>query len=309
MQVNLRKLQLKRCFVAASAVSLALFETTAHASIINAQDILGVDQLGYECIAETALIDSNVFRSSDAFASTELDRLPRACMPSPCERALSPNELSHITGTDVVLARFKGEWDDYYARYSDHCRSETVAFPDPASYDDPHVPEMCFHKPDPIEDFWGPLVANAAGAQAPAKLASLVNAASGRPALTNGAGRLSPVSWGGASGTGAPAVNVSPWTPTEQSAFFTPASASSDNASDDNQSQTTPANHVYMMAAASGSGGGTQPADPTTTTPTGPATPVVTPVLPTGPAPVPLPASGLLLAAALAFFGRRGRQA
>lgn len=97
-----------------------------HAAPIELSDILDIDPLGYHCVPSEHFDDQADGSPALAFSLTGKTRLPRTCLPDPCARALTRQELSQITGTEPILARFSEEWDDYYSRYADHCRREIV---------------------------------------------------------------------------------------------------------------------------------------------------------------------------------------
>lgn len=96
------------------------------AGSIELADILEIDALGYRCIPSMYFDDETDGSAAIAFSLSGKTRLPRTCLPDPCARALTRQELSQITGTEPILASFHDEWDDYYARYADHCRREVV---------------------------------------------------------------------------------------------------------------------------------------------------------------------------------------
>jgi hypothetical protein len=98
----------------------------AFAAPIELADILEIDALGYRCIPSVYFDDGEDGSAAIAFSLSGKTRLPRTCLPDPCARALTQQELSSITGTEPMLARFHNEWDDYYSRYADHCRREVV---------------------------------------------------------------------------------------------------------------------------------------------------------------------------------------
>ncbi|MBB5721943.1 hypothetical protein FHS72_001567 [Loktanella ponticola] len=114
--------------LAISASLLLCFAPTdqAVAAQIELDDILEIDALGYRCIPSAYFEDGEDGSAAIAFSLSGKTRLPRTCLPDPCARALSRPELSQITGTEPILARFHEEWEDYYSRYADHCRSEIV---------------------------------------------------------------------------------------------------------------------------------------------------------------------------------------
>ena len=128
-----------------SVVAIALAPAQSVASTMQLADITTVDPLGYECIAGEYLEETDEF-AAVAFTLSEKIRLPRTCLPDPCDRALSRVELSMLTGTEIILARFEDEWDDYYARYADFCRKETV---DPIEEIDERVA---------TNSFWDPII-------------------------------------------------------------------------------------------------------------------------------------------------------
>lgn len=98
----------------------------AIAGPIELADILEIDALGYRCIPSMYFDDDANGGAAIAFSLSGKTRLPRTCLPDPCARALTKQELSQITGTEPILASFHNEWDDYYSRYADHCRREVV---------------------------------------------------------------------------------------------------------------------------------------------------------------------------------------
>ena len=120
----------------------------ALAGPIELSDILEIDALGYRCVPSAYFDDQDDGSAAVAFSLSGKTRLPRTCLPDPCARALSRQELSSITGTEPILARFHDEWDDYYSRYADHCRREVVVSR-PRS------------KGAPITGFWPPIIQRA----------------------------------------------------------------------------------------------------------------------------------------------------
>ncbi len=110
-------------------------------------DITTVDGLGYDCIDAKYLDEDIDGPAAIAFTLAGKVRMPRTCLPEPCARALSQRELSNLTGTEMSLPRFAKEWDEYYARYAEMCRKETVPFygPAPEVYPTPYI-------------FWTPLL-------------------------------------------------------------------------------------------------------------------------------------------------------
>ncbi len=91
-------------------------------------DITTTDDLGYSCIDAKYLEADVDGAAAIAFTLAGKVRMPRTCLPEPCARALTREELSNLTGTQMSLPRFEKEWDDYYARYADACRKEVVPF-------------------------------------------------------------------------------------------------------------------------------------------------------------------------------------
>lgn len=121
-----------RQIIAASLATLAslllclLPGTSAQAGPIELSDILDRDPLGYECVPSRYFDDNPDGSAPIAFSIAKKTRLPRTCLPDPCARALTKQELSNITGTEPILASFSSEWDDYYSRYADACVREIV---------------------------------------------------------------------------------------------------------------------------------------------------------------------------------------
>jgi hypothetical protein len=112
--------------LAISASLLLCLTPKADAGPIELADILEIDALGYRCVPSQYFDDPEDGGSAIAFSLSGKTRLPRTCLPDPCARALTRQELSSITGTEPILASFHKEWDDYYSRYADHCRREVV---------------------------------------------------------------------------------------------------------------------------------------------------------------------------------------
>ncbi|MEL6572910.1 MAG: hypothetical protein AAFQ64_14700 [Pseudomonadota bacterium] len=121
--------------------------SSAVAGPIALSDILDIDPLGYECVPSQYFDDTPDGSAPIAFSLSGKTRLPRTCLPEPCARALTRAELSGITGTEPILARFSEEWDDYYSRYADHC-----------------VREVTVSRPR-TNDFWKPIINRAQSTQ------------------------------------------------------------------------------------------------------------------------------------------------
>jgi len=104
------------------------------------QDIMDVDELGFDCIREE-LIDV-------AFHATGKGmRMPRTCLPEPCAKALEPEELALLIGRKAT----EEEWDQYFSRYSEVCRKEVTPF-------DKDEITIVTGSDDPLEEFWTPLI-------------------------------------------------------------------------------------------------------------------------------------------------------
>lgn len=111
-------------------LGLALGQTTAlWAAPIPLAALVTEDELGYQCVPGI-LFEEHDGEISIAYAANGEVRVPRTCLPPPCERALTRQELSDLTGTEMIWARFEEEWNDYYARYADYCRKEVTPFPE-----------------------------------------------------------------------------------------------------------------------------------------------------------------------------------
>jgi hypothetical protein len=132
----------------ASLLLCLLPGSSALAGPIALNDILDIDPLGYECIPSKFFEDGEDGSAAVAFSLSGKTRLPRTCLPDPCARSLSPQELSSLTGTEPILAKFSNEWDDYYSRYADHC-----------------VREVTVSRPRTSGDFWKPIISRATTTQ------------------------------------------------------------------------------------------------------------------------------------------------
>lgn len=132
----------------ASLLLCLLPGSSALAGPIALNEILDIDPLGYQCIPSRFFDDGEDGSAAVAFSLSGKTRLPRTCLPDPCARALSPRELSQLTGTEPILAKFSDEWDDYYSRYADHC-----------------VREVTVSRPRTSGDFWKPIISRASATQ------------------------------------------------------------------------------------------------------------------------------------------------
>lgn len=98
--------------------------------------LLQQDALGGDCIAEEDI--------DEAFlASGKGLRLPRTCLPEPCEEALTPFRLAELIGRPAQ----QSEWDRYFARYADVCRKEVTRFDDEAPADTGPMSTAAFWAP------------------------------------------------------------------------------------------------------------------------------------------------------------------
>ncbi|WP_299965791.1 hypothetical protein [uncultured Roseobacter sp.] len=114
-------------------------------------ELISTDALGGECIEEGD-IDLAFYASGKGL------RLPRTCLPEPCEQALTPFRLSQLMGRPADPA----EWDTYFARYADVCRKEIVSFEDVEPIQDDGT----------IASFWTPILgAEEVAARTPAPVA------------------------------------------------------------------------------------------------------------------------------------------
>ena len=155
----------------------------AFAAKIELADLLDIDALGYRCIPSEFFDDQPDGSPAIAFSVSGKTRLPRTCLPDPCARALTREELSAITGTEPMLARFHEEWDDYYSRYADHCRREIVV-------------SRPREKGSPIEGFWPPIISRAqiiqqAGIPTSSRLRPFIAAQLGLPVSRQGVPAIS----------------------------------------------------------------------------------------------------------------------
>lgn len=127
------------CAGAAQASTVSDFpenETDAPATFSLAS-LLQEDALGDECIGEDDI--------DRAFLATGKGlRLPRTCLPDPCNQALTPFRLAELIGRPAQTA----EWDRYFSRYADACRKEIVSFGE----------EVAEAAPLTKEAFWIPIL-------------------------------------------------------------------------------------------------------------------------------------------------------
>ena len=125
--------------VQASTLTQVVAPLTRPMAPMPLDDLLRQDALGYDCIDENQ-IDVAFFAAGKGM------RLPQTCLPEPCKAALSPVQLASVIGRPPSPA----EWDEYYSRYAEICRKETIAFrsEDAARDDLGRTPAL----------FWAPIV-------------------------------------------------------------------------------------------------------------------------------------------------------
>ncbi|MGZ2258077.1 VPLPA-CTERM sorting domain-containing protein [Roseobacter sp. A03A-229] len=100
-------------------------------------ELLREDPLGGDCIAEED-IDLAFFAAGKGM------RLPRTCLPEPCNEALTPFRLAELIGRPAQPS----EWEQYFSRYADACRKEVVSFDE----------ETAAPEPASKAEFWGPIL-------------------------------------------------------------------------------------------------------------------------------------------------------
>ena len=103
--------------VQASTLTQVVAPLTRPIAPMPLDDLLRQDALGYDCIDENQ-IDVAFFAAGKGM------RLPQTCLPEPCKAALSTVQLASVIGRPPSPA----EWDEYYSRYAEICRKETIAF-------------------------------------------------------------------------------------------------------------------------------------------------------------------------------------
>ena len=255
----------------ATMVSLGLVTPAGvQARAMTLDDITTVDPLGYECIGAQYFQETDELAAAVAFEIGGKIRLPRTCLPEPCEAALTQTELAQLTGTDPRLPRFDTEWGDYYARYADYCRREV----NPVS-DEPAARGT----PEAITAFWAPVLPAPATVATPTAVrgatSPTITAALPPVILRNSPTRVPPVVAG---------VGIIP------------------PVSDSRPDPTTPGTNV-SSGGNPPSGGGTPPTGGGTPPNGGGGGGGDTETL----TPVPLAASALMLLTALAGFGGAAR--
>jgi hypothetical protein len=92
---------------------VSLWVTSAAAATID--DLVQVDALGYQCIADEDLEQAWELGSKGA-------RLPQTCIPDPCAETLTDQMLSTVLGYQPSQAEFM----DYRGRLSNVCGTPTV---------------------------------------------------------------------------------------------------------------------------------------------------------------------------------------
>ena len=131
-----------RIAIAAIAAGLAFTPVAAPAVTLAALTVR--DGLGYTCIPESLL-------EAAYLADGKGVVLPQTCLPEPCRRQISAQELSVLMGRQPRAA----DWDGYVARYADHCVAETGGawYPDEVG----EVRDVSYLGDNPV-GFWAPFV-------------------------------------------------------------------------------------------------------------------------------------------------------
>lgn len=111
------------------------------------EDIMEVDKLGFDCIHEDKI--------DLAFHATGKGvRMPRTCLPEPCDKALLPEELALLVGRPANEA----EWEEYFSRYADVCRKEIPPISTDDSVSGEGQTDIEANGLTPIDAFWAPLI-------------------------------------------------------------------------------------------------------------------------------------------------------
>ncbi len=119
-------------------------------------DLLRVDALGYECIAESDL-------EAAFLATAKPFHLPRTCLPDPCARRLTRPELAEIIGRPPTEAL----WEEYVARQAQACE-DPAAFPEPPATTrvTAKAPARMTATNRDAAAFWAPLIGSGADGSA-----------------------------------------------------------------------------------------------------------------------------------------------
>lgn len=115
--------------VVVMGIVLFLAADVASASTATLDELVEVDLPGHKCLPASTF--DLIYPEDDNVTPLDVGGkgviLPPICMPQPCEEALTPELAAAFFG---YLPTGK-EWDDLYAAYAEHCRTETVAFSEP----------------------------------------------------------------------------------------------------------------------------------------------------------------------------------
>ncbi|WP_299817085.1 hypothetical protein [uncultured Jannaschia sp.] len=136
----------------AGAVALALAPAAAPAVTLDA--LTTRDELGYTCIPEILL--EMAYR-----AESKGVVLPQTCLPEPCKRQISGEELAMLMGRMPDGP----EWGRYVARYADRCVAETGGAWEAHGIED--IRDASFDGDDGLS-FWAPFVFRSAVLVVPA---------------------------------------------------------------------------------------------------------------------------------------------
>ena len=131
-----------RIAIAAIAVGLAFAPVAVPAVTLAALTVR--DELGYTCIPEILL--EAAYRADGKGAI-----LPQTCLPEPCRRQISEQELAMLMGRPPRAA----DWDGYVARYAEYCVAETGGAWYPGAVAD--ISDASYVGINPV-GFWAPFV-------------------------------------------------------------------------------------------------------------------------------------------------------
>ncbi|WP_299647913.1 hypothetical protein [uncultured Jannaschia sp.] len=124
-----------------AGMALALWTANAaHGATLDTY--VTTDALGYGCVQEADL-------DAAMLATDKGVTLPPTCLPEPCRRQITRNELAVLIGRppEPIV------WDDYVARYADTCVAETGGV-----WGYPSSPRP-IARPTVPAAFWGPILA------------------------------------------------------------------------------------------------------------------------------------------------------
>jgi hypothetical protein len=128
-------------------IIVLLVVLTSAANAATLASVTETDPLGYACIPDYVL--DQIYPKEPGIAPLFVvgkgSRLPRTCVPKPCDQPMTPEMAAVYLGYTPI----GDEWDQLYSDYAEYCRAETTPFGvTPASERVPFMP----HSVVPVYD-------------------------------------------------------------------------------------------------------------------------------------------------------------